>query len=106
MSFTQKQGININPKQVRAYVCPGAHCDGCNVQCELGYEYASGGHYYIYPTIGSQVVSSYINENYKMQYTGDIVKEPRTSQQKFQQELCAKVWAGKIAKLCDHYKTR
>ena len=101
MSFTQEKLININPKQVQAYVSPGDRCDGCDFECKLGYKYSPYG-YHIYPTINGEIVSRYINENYKSQFTGVVVLKTRTDQQK----LYAKTWAGKIARLCDHYKTR
>ena len=101
MSFTQEKMININPKQVQAYVSPGDRCDGCDFECKLGYMYSSYG-YYIYPTINGEIVSRYINENYKSQFTGVVVHKTGTDMQK----LYAKTWAGEIARLCDHYKIR
>lgn len=101
MSFVQEKLTNINPKQVRVYVSPGDRCDGCDAKCKLGYMYSPYG-YHIYPTINGEIVSRYINENYKSQFTGVVVLGPRTDQQK----LYAKTWAGEIARLCDLYKTR
>ena len=101
MSFTQEKLININPKQVQAYVSPGDRCDGCDFECKLGYKYSLYG-YHIYPTINGEIVSRYINENYKSQFTGVVVHKTGTDMQK----LYAKTWAGEIAHLCDHYKTR
>ncbi len=105
MSFTQEKLININPKQVQAYVSPGDRCDGCDFECKLGYKYTPYG-YHIFPTINGFLIYCYVDENYQIQTTSDIVTPNRTTAQARQKELTAKVLAGKIARLCDHYKTR
>lgn len=106
MSFTQKKRTNINPKQVQAYVAPGGFCDGCDKQCELGYEYISVNYTrYIYPTINGFIILSYVDENSQIQTTSDIVTPNGITAQARQKELTAKL-AGKIARLCDNYKTR
>ena len=107
MSFTQEKRTNINPKQVRAYVAPGGFCDGCDKLCKLGCEYISVNYTrYIYPTINGFLISCYVDENYQIQTTSDIVTPNGITAQARQKELTAKVLAGKIARLCDNYKTR
>lgn len=107
MSFTQKKRTNINPKQVRAYVAPGGFCDGCDKQCEFGHEYISVNYTrYIYPTINGFIIHSYVDKNHQIQTTSDIVTPNGITAQARQKELTAKVLAGKIARLCDNYKTR
>ena len=103
MSFTQEKLININPKQVQAYVSPGDRCDGCDFECKLGYKYSP---YDIFPTINGFIIYCYIDENYQIQTTSDNVTPNGITAQARQKELTAKVLAGKIARLCDHYKTR
>ena len=101
MAFTQKERLNINQKQVRAYVSPGDRCDGCDFKCALGYTYSIY-RYHIYPTINGKKVSYYINENYESEFAGIVFLETRRNQL----ELYAKTRAGEIARLCDYYKTR
>ena len=101
MAFTQEKLININPKQVQACVSPGDRCDGCEDQCKLNYLYCPW-RCHIYPTIGGQKISHYIDENHKSQSTCVEVIITKL----FQHEKDAKLLAGEIAKLCDHYKTR
>ncbi|MBR3930393.1 MAG: hypothetical protein IKJ62_02320 [Alphaproteobacteria bacterium] len=101
MAFTQEKLININPKQVQACVSPGDRCDGCEDQCKLNYLYCPW-RCHIYPTIGGQKISHYIDENHKIQSTCVEVIITKL----FQHEKDAKLLAGEIAKLCDHYKTR
>ena len=101
MSFTQERRINITPKRVREYVSLGDCCDGCEVRCKLNYLYCPW-RCHIYPTIGGQKISHYIDENHKSQST--CVEVIITKH--FQHEKDAKLLAGKIARLCDHYKTR
>ena len=57
---------------------------------------------HVYPTIGELVITHYIDENYRDMFAGEVVLGARTDQQK----RYAKLYAGKIARLCDHYKTR
>ena len=106
MSFTQEKRTNITSDQAPVRFSPVSYCDGCDARCELGYEYGHGLNYYIYPTIGGRPMFSYIDKDCMFQPTSVFVKEPRTPSQVYQQELCAKLLAGKIARLCDHYKTR
>ena len=106
MSFSQKYCKNTNPDQVRAYVSPGGYCNGCGKRCGLGYRYVVSVGHYIYPAINNEIVSYYIDENHRIQYTSVYVKEPRSRSQAFQQEISAKSLAGKIARLCDRYKIR
>ena len=107
MSFTQEKGLNINPKQVQAYVAPGGFCDGCDKRCEFGHEYTSVNYTrYIYPTINGFIILSYVDENSQIQTTSDIVTPNGMTAQTRQKEVIAKALAGKIARLCDHYKTR
>ena len=101
MAFTQEERLNINKKQVRAYVSPRDRCDGCDFKCELGYGY-SNYEYHIYPTINGHKVFHYINENYESEFAGLVVHKTRRKQQ----ELYAKTRAREIARLCDYYKTR
>lgn len=105
MSFTQNHPKKIDPKRLLLYVSPGDRCDGCDKQCELGYVYVSQGHY-IYPTIAGEIIANFRNERNIRIFAGDDVKKDRTPQQASQQELCVKSFAGKIARYCDHYKTR
>ncbi len=101
MSFTQEKMINIRPNG-HEYLSPqGDHCDGCECNCRLGYSY-NPYKYHVYPTIGELVITHYIDENYRYMFAGEVVLGTRTDQKK----LYAKTRAGKIASLCDHYKTR
>ena len=107
MSFTQEKRTNINPKQVQAYVAPGGFCDGCDKRCEFGHEYISVNYTrYIYPTINGFIISCYVDENSQIQTTSDIVTPNGITAQARQKELTAKVLAGKIARLCDHYRQK
>lgn len=105
MSFVQNHPKKIDPKRLQVYVSPGDRCDGCDKQCELGYVYVSQGRY-IYPTIAGEIIANFRTERNKRIFAGDDVKKNRTPQQTFQQELCTKSFAGKIARYCDHYKQR
>ena len=103
MSFTQEKLINIRPPWARLFVPQGDHCDGCECNCRLGYRYSPYG-YHVYPAIGGQVITHYIDENYRHMFAGEVVLGPITEAD--QKKLYAKIRAGKIASLCDHYKTR
>ena len=106
MSFTQKYCKNINPDRAQVNVSLDDYCNGCNAKCELGFVYVSHG-LYLYPKIGESIIAYYyVNKNRKKCYVGVAVDRNRTVQQVFQQEKSAKSLAGKIARLCDHYKTR
>lgn len=102
MSFTQEKMINIKPDQDMPYIPTGDYCDGCDAKCTLGYRRCNFG-CHIYPTIDGKIIERYIDENYKSQFTGASTVTP---QQAYQQLLCVQFLAGKIARLCDHYKTR
>ena len=96
MSFTQN-----HPKKIDVYVSPGDRCDGCGKLCKIGYRFSVLADY-IYPTIDNELICRYFDENNNIQYSGipfnvHIVE----SQKKYAKEL-----SGKIARLCDHYKTR
>ena len=101
MSFTQEKLINIRPQWARVFVPQGDHCDGCECNCRLGSRYSPYG-YHVYPAIGEQVITHYIDENYRHMFAGEVVLGARTDQQK----RYAKLYAGKIASLCDYYKQR
>ena len=101
MSFTQEKLINIRPQWARVFGPQGDHCDGCECNCRLGYSY-NPDKCHVYPTIGGLVITHYIDENYRHMFAGEVVLGARTDQQR----LYAKTWAGEIARLCDHYKTR
>ncbi len=101
MSFTQEKMINIRPQWARVSVPQSDHCDGCECNCRLGYSY-NPYKCHVYPIIGDLVITHYIDENYRDTFAGEVVLGTRTDQKK----LYAKTRAGKIASLCDHYKTR
>ena len=101
MSFTQEKLINIRPQWARVFVPQGDHCDGCECNCRLGYRYSPYGHH-VYPAIGEQVITYYIDENFRHVFAGEVVLGGRTDLR----QRCAKLYAGKIASLCDHYKQR
>ena len=103
MSFTQEKLININPKQVQEYVSPGDRCDGCEVRCKLGYAYSVYG-YRIFPTINEKIIDSYIDATGAMRLTGRLLNGYNRGTPYW--AIRARGLAGKIAHLCDHYKTR
>ena len=103
MSFTQEKMINIRPQWARVSVPQSDHCDGCECNCRLGYSY-NPDKCHVYPTIGELVITHYIDENYRDMFAGEVVLGTRTETD--QKKLYAKIRAGKIASLCDHYKTR
>ena len=101
MSFTQEKLINTKPGMAHVNVLSRDRCDGCEDQCVLNYLYCPW-RCHIYPTIGGQKISHYIDENHKSQSTCVEVIITKL----FQHEKDAKLLAGKIASLCDHYKQR
>lgn len=101
MSFTQNHPKKIDPKRLQAYVFSGDRCDGCDKLCKVSYRFSVMADY-IYPTIDNEVICRYVDENNNIQYSGipfnvHIVE----LQKKYAKEL-----AGKIACLCDYYKTK
>lgn len=106
MSFTQEKMINIRPQWARPYFPQGDYCDGCDARCSLGYHYCKFG-CHIYPTIDGKIIERYVDEKFRTQFTGDnTVSLNPTSRQAYQQKIIVKLFAGKIARYCDHYKTR
>ena len=101
MSFTQEKLTNTNPKQVQACVSPGDRCDGCDKHCQLGYRFSVLADY-IYPMINKSIISMYFDKNHNIQHPGIPFNVRIVELQK----IYAKDLAGKIARLCEHYKTR
>ena len=101
MSFTQKGRINIKTDQPLVYVSLGSKCDGCDTRCDLGYKHCSFG-CHIYPAIDDKPIDRYVDENGKIQFVGAVIDRRKV----YIQTLQTLVLACKIARLCDHYKTR
>ena len=101
MSFTQNHRTKIDPKQLQVYIPPRDRCDGCDKHCQLGYRFSVLADY-IYPTINEKIIGSYFDKNHNIQYSGIAVNVHIVELQK----IYAKDLAGKIARLCDYYKTR
>ena len=94
MSFTQETLVNIN------------RCDGCEKHCKLYYvtvEKESGIAHAFYPTIGGKKIETYINEN---GFKTDAIKYNIGFDNETDHIEEVIIKARKIARLCDHYKTR
>ena len=95
MSFTQEKETNLHN------VSDGKFCDGCDKHCQLGYRFSVLADY-IYPTINKEIICRYFDKNNNIQYSGIAFNVRIVELQK----IYAKDLAGKIARLCDYYKTR
>lgn len=93
MSFTQENKTNV------------LHCDGCEKRCKFGVEIEEDR---FFPTIGGTKIDFFQDENDNTQVTGCSgcwlwnkgIKES-LHQKNYMLDM-----ARKIAKVCDHYKTR
>ena len=93
MSFTQENKTNV------------LYCDGCEKHCKFGVKIEEDR---FFPTIGGTKIDFFRDENDRTRVAGlsgyDLWREG--IKESLHQKIYMLDMARKIAKVCDHYKTR